>query len=111
MGTKKTFELLGPAERAILDILWRHSPSALRQIQRHHRMAYTTLTTSSIRNAPILPATKAKRTELLRWPAFSMSSVRLGYRSFFVCSGVYTCTHRSATCRLKPDSWSRTRPF
>jgi predicted transcriptional regulator len=46
MSSRKTFELLGTSERAILDILWRNGPSSTRQIQRQHPVAYTTIITT-----------------------------------------------------------------
>jgi hypothetical protein len=46
MGSKKTFELLGPSERIILEILWRDGPCSIAQIMQQHPAAYMTVRTT-----------------------------------------------------------------
>lgn len=46
MGVRKTFELLGPAERAILEILWREGLCSLAQIREQRGVAPTTAQTT-----------------------------------------------------------------
>jgi predicted transcriptional regulator len=50
MRIRKTFELLGPTERAILQLLWEAGPQTVRQVQAHFQRArpevgYTTILT------------------------------------------------------------------
>jgi predicted transcriptional regulator len=45
MGICKTFESLGPSDRAIFDILWRNNPARFGKMRKHHPVAYMTAVT------------------------------------------------------------------
>jgi predicted transcriptional regulator len=51
MGTRKPFELLGPTERAVLQVLWEAGPQRVREVYKHYVVArpdaaYTTILTT-----------------------------------------------------------------
>jgi predicted transcriptional regulator len=51
MGSRKSFELLGPTERAVLQVLWETGPQRVREVYKHYLVArpdaaYTTILTT-----------------------------------------------------------------
>jgi predicted transcriptional regulator len=51
MGTRKPLDLLGPTERAVLQVLWETGPQRVREVYKHYLVArpdaaYTTILTT-----------------------------------------------------------------